>query len=153
VHLTFYINHAFWCTIETLCKKIYLFSFMTIVYTKVVKSDAKLIWNPWRKKRSPIQGIKFQSQLPQMVSYANKVHIEINIRDYSLFMTEGGLAKKGGGSWSIFDRKRGGDLKILVQKGGPVIYYSGIILEKILTCNYYCYHRERTRQQIKFMYS
>jgi hypothetical protein len=53
-----------------------------------------------------------------MVSYANKVHIEISIRDHSLFMTGGGLAKKGGGSWSIFDRKRGGPLKILVQKGG-----------------------------------
>jgi hypothetical protein len=41
-------------------------------------------------------------------------------------MTGGGLAKKGGGSWGIFDWKVGGAPKnISSEGGGPVIYYSG----------------------------
>jgi hypothetical protein len=39
----------------------------------------------------------------------------------------------------IFDWKRGGHLKMLVQKGGVQLF---IIVEKNLTCNNYCYHRE-----------
>jgi hypothetical protein len=65
-----------------------------------------------------------------------------------------GWQKKGVGHEVFLTEKGGGGhLKILVQKGGPVIYYSVIIVEKNLTCNDYCYHRERARQQIKFMYS
>ena len=40
----------------------------------------------------------------------------------------------------LTENGEGCHLKILVQKGGPVIYHSG---EKFnLTCNDYCYHRE-----------
>ena len=40
------------------------------------------------------------------------------IRDHSLFMTGGGLAKKGVGHEVFLTEKGGGHLKILVQKGG-----------------------------------
>jgi hypothetical protein len=68
-------------------------------------------------------------------------------------MTGVAWQKKGVGHEVFLTEKGGGHPEILVQKGGPVIYYSGIIMEKKLTCNDYCYHRERARQQIKFMYS
>ena len=48
-----------------------------------------------------------------------------------------------------FLQKKGGHLKILVQKGGGVQLF--IIVEKNLTCNDYCYHRERADS--KFIYS
>ena len=63
-------------------------------------------------------------------------------------MTGGGLAKKGVGHEVFLTEKGGGDQKYWFRRGGPVIYYSGIIVEKNLTCNDYCYHRERARQQI-----
>jgi hypothetical protein len=45
----------------------------------------------------------------------------IVVGDHSLFMTGGGLAKKGVGH-EVFFTEKGGHLKILVLKGGPVIY-------------------------------
>jgi hypothetical protein len=60
-------------------------------------------------------------------------------------MTGGGLARKGGGSRGIFDRKRGAAKNIGSEGGGVQLF---IIVEKKLTCNDYCYHRERARQQI-----
>ena len=50
-----------------------------------------------------------------------------------------GWQKKGVGH-EVFLTEKGGHLKILVQKGGVVQLF--IIVEKNLTCNDYCYHRE-----------
>ena len=47
--------------------------------------------------------------------------IDIFLRDHSLFMTGGGLAKKGGGSWGIFDQKRGGP-KNIGSEGGVQLF-------------------------------
>jgi hypothetical protein len=61
----------------------------------------------------------------------------LGLRDHSLFMTGGGLARKGGGSWGIFDWK-GGAPKNISSEGGVQLFF---IVEKNLTCNDYCYHR------------
>ena len=51
-----------------------------------------------------------------------------------------GWQKKGVGHEVFLTEKGGGGhLKILVQKGGVQLF---IIVEKNLTCNDYCYHRE-----------
>jgi hypothetical protein len=57
----------------------------------------------------------------------------------------GWAGKKRGWVMRYFWPKKGGHLKILVQKGGVQLFN---IVEKKLTCNDYCYHRERARQQI-----
>jgi hypothetical protein len=60
-------------------------------------------------------------------------------------MTGGGLAKKGVGHEVFLTEKGGGAPKNIGSKGGVQLF---IIVEKNLTCNDYCYHRERARQQI-----
>jgi predicted nucleic acid-binding Zn finger protein len=67
------------------------------------------------------------------------------VRDHSLFMAGGGLAKKGVGHEVFLTEKGGGDVKILVEKGRSSYF---IIVGGNLTCNDYCYSRERARQQI-----
>ena len=63
-------------------------------------------------------------------------------------MTGGGLAKNGVGH-EVFLTEKGGPPKNIDSEGGVQLFYSGIyIVEKNLTCNDYCYHRERARQQI-----
>jgi hypothetical protein len=59
-----------------------------------------------------------------------------------------GWQKKGVDHKVFLPEKVGAPKNIGSEGGGPVIYYSGIIVEKNLTCNDYCYHRERARQQI-----
>jgi hypothetical protein len=60
------------------------------------------------------------------------------VRDHSLFMTGGGLAKKGVGH-EVFFSERGGAPKHISSEGGGVELF--IIVEKNLTCNDYCNHR------------
>jgi hypothetical protein len=51
-----------------------------------------------------------------------------------------GWQKKGvGHEVFLTEKEGGGHLKILVQKGGVQLF---IIVERNLTCNDYCYHRE-----------
>ena len=52
------------------------------------------------------------------------------LRDHSLFMTGGGLAKKGVGHEVFLTEKGGPPKNIGSEGGGPVIYYSGIIGKK-----------------------
>jgi hypothetical protein len=59
-----------------------------------------------------------------------------------------GWQKKGVGHEVFLIEKEGPPKNIVSEGGGPIIYYSGIIVEKNVTCNDYCYHRERARQQI-----
>jgi hypothetical protein len=61
-------------------------------------------------------------------------------------MTGGGLAKNGvGHEVFLIEKEGGGHLKILFQKGGSSYF---IIVRENLTCNDYCYRRERARKQI-----
>jgi hypothetical protein len=55
-----------------------------------------------------------------------------------------GWQKKGVGD-EVFLTEKGGPPKNIGSEGGVQLF---IIVEKKMTCNNYCYHRERARQQI-----
>ena len=63
---------------------------------------------------------------------------QFQIRDHSLFMTGGGLAKKGVGH-EVFLTEKGGPPKNISSEGGVQLF---IIVDKNLTCNNYCYHMQ-----------
>jgi hypothetical protein len=60
-------------------------------------------------------------------------------------MTGVGWQKKGVGHEVFLTEKGGGAPKNISSEGGVQLF---IIVEKNLTCNDYCYHRERAKQQI-----